>query len=167
MSEEKQASDLQLEANLTHERIEWRVQRISWALLLVFCGAAVAGFLGPGPLGKKQAGKIGSELYIEYDRYIRNRAPYSIKVYSRPDTGDRFTLRLDRALIERTEIRQIQPEPVETTAAGDHYEFHFKASGGPEQLVTFHFEPDSFGALSTAVSLNAKHRHNIKQFVWP
>jgi len=167
MSKEKQASDLQLEPDLGHERTEWRVQRISWALLAVVCGAALAGFLGPGPAGKKQAGKIGSELYVEYDGYIRNRAPYSIKVYCRPEGGDQFTLSFDRALIERTEIRQIQPEPVETTAAGNKYEFHFNASVGPEQLVTFHFEPDSFGEISTAVSLNAKHSHNIKQFVWP
>ena len=166
MSEDKQGSDLDLEPDLGHERLEWRVQRVGWALLALLCGAALAGFLGPGPASHQHAGKIGSELYVEYDRYIRNRAPYSIKVYCQPE-ADQFTLSFDRALIENTEIRQIQPEPEEMTAAGDKYEFQFNATGGPEQLVTFHFEPDSFGDISTAVSLDRKHTHKIKQFVWP
>ena len=167
MSEEKQATDLDLEPNLEYERIEWRVQRIGWMLLALLCGAALMGILGPGPASKRQAGKIGSELYIEYDRYIRSRAPYSIHVYCRPAVGDRFTLSLDRALFQSTEIRQIQPEPEKATAAGNQYEFLFNAKEGPEQLVTFHFEPDSIGDLSTTVSLNGKQSHKIKQFVWP
>jgi hypothetical protein len=167
MNKEKQASDLQLEPDLTHERREWRVQRVGWVLLALLCGAALAGLLGPGPLSNKQAGKIGSELYIEYDRYIRHEAPYTIKVYCRPEPADEFTLSLDRAFIENAEIKQIQPEPKETTAAGDKYLFHFNAKEASDQLVTFHFEPDTFGEISSAVTLNEKHSQKVKQFVWP
>ena len=167
MSAEKQASEMDLHPDLRRERIEWRVQRAGWALMALLCGLALAGFIGPGPASKKQAGNIGSDLYIEYDRYIRYQAPSTIKVFCRPGSGDHFTLSLDRALIEHTEIKQIQPEPKETTAAGDQYVFHFNTVEGPDQLVVFHLEPDGFGAISTAVTLNGKHSHHIKQFVWP
>ena len=168
MGEGKHAGELELKSDLAHERREWRVQRVGWLLLALFCGCALAGLLGPGPLSKQHTGKVGSELYLEYDRYIRKQSPYGLKVFSRPDaTRDQFTITLDRAFIENVEVKGIQPEPTDTTAAANEYQFHFKRSGEGEQLVVFHFEPDSFGRIETSVKLDDKASHKIKQFVWP
>lgn len=165
---EKQQSTLQLEPDLAHERLEWRVQRVGWATLAIICVAALAGLLGPGPLSQKHSGKIGSELYVEYERYIRNHAPYALRVFCRPGDGrDAFTLALDRGWIQNVIVEHIHPEPAFTTSAGGRYLFHFKSSEGDEQLVTFHFQPNVFGNLSGSLSLDGKHTINIKQFVWP
>ena len=168
MGEEKRSGELELKSDLAHERREWRVQRVGWLLLALFCGSALAGLLGPGPLSKQQAGKVGSDLYIEYDRFIRKQSPYGLKVFCRPDTTrDEFTITLDRGFVENVEIKGIQPEPSETTAGTTEYHFRFKRSGEGEQLVIFHFEPDAFGTIETSVKLGDKASHQIKQFVWP
>ena len=114
MSEQRQWTDLQMAPDLARERLEWRIQRIGWFAMIVVCGAALAGFLGQGPVSKKQFGKIGSNLYVEFEQYVRNRAPFTLKVYCRvEDSQERFTLSLDRNFIKDVEVKSIQPEPVE------------------------------------------------------
>ena len=168
MSEGNQASGLQLEPNMKHERREWRVQRFGWLGLALSCGAALAGLLGPGPLSQRHEGKIGSALYFEYERFVRYRAPSSLKVYCRlSEARDEFTLSLNRAWVEKVQIKGIQPEPIKATAAGENYVFQFELSGNDEQLVTIQFEPDTFGSLNGTLALDEKVSHRFKQFVWP
>lgn len=168
MGEDKQRTDLQLEPDLAHERIEWRVQRIGWLGLALFCAAALAGLLGPGPASRQTAGQVGSPLHLEFDRFLRQRAPFALKIFCNPDdSADQFILSLDRSWVERAEITKIQPEPATVSAAGNQYLYQFNSSGADEQLVTIHFEPDTFGEISTSLSLNAKDTLHFKQFVWP
>ena len=167
MGEPQQGNGLQLKVDAEHERAEWFVQRVSWGLMCLFALAAIIGFLGEGPLSSVQAGKIGDELYIEYDRFIRHEAPFSLKIYCKPDDADQFTLSLDRAFLDRAQIKEIQPTPVTTTTAGAECFFIFSSSGDANQLVTFRFETDSFGKLQNEVTLNGKSKHKLAQFVWP
>ena len=168
MGEDKNSGDLQLQSDLAHERREWRVQRFGWVLLALFCGSALAGLLGPGPLSKAHAGKIGSELFIEYHRNIRKHAPSSLKIFCRPNSNrEQFSITLDRGFLEKIKIERIQPEPANTVAAGDNYIFRFGSSGNSEQVVTFHFEADSVGQLETTVKLDETTSEKIQQFAWP
>ena len=168
MSEQRQWTDLQMAADPARERLEWRIQRIGWLAMIVVCGAALAGFLGRGPVSKKQVGKIGSNLYVEFEQYVRNRAPFTLKVYCRGDASqERFTLSLDRNFIKEVEVKAIQPEPVEVTGGGAELIYHFKSRGEGEQMVIFRLEPDKIGKLETAVTLNGTESYKLKQIVWP
>jgi hypothetical protein len=160
-------NNLQLHVDAARERSEWFVQRVSWGLMLLVAIAALLGFLGKGPFSDVQAGKVGDDLYIEYDRFVRHEAPFSVKIYCKPGAADQFTLSLDRGFLDRSEIKEIQPTPVTTTTAGAECIFTFSSSGNTNQLVTFRFECDSFGKLRNEVTLNGKSKQKLNQFIWP
>lgn len=167
MGEPEHGKGLQLEVDVSHERSEWFVQRVGWSLMFLLVIAALLGFLGKGPFSDVQAGKVGDDLYIEYERFVRHEAPFSIKIFCRPGSSNQFTLSLDRAFLERSEIKDIQPTPMTTTVAGAECIFTFSSFGDTNQLVTFRLESDSFGKLPNTVTLNAKARQQLNQFIWP
>jgi hypothetical protein len=158
---------LQLHVDAEHERSEWFVQRVGWGSMLLLAIAALLGFLGKGPFSDAQAGKVGDDLYIEYDRFVRHEAPFSLRIYCKPNGSDHFTLSMDRGFLDRSEIKEIQPTPLTTTTAGSKCIFTFSSSGSTNQLVTFRLEANSFGKVENTVALNAKTKHKLEQFIWP
>jgi hypothetical protein len=167
MGEPQEGSGLQLHIDVHHERSEWFFQRLSWGLMLLLTSAALLGFLGAGPFSNVQAGKVGDDLYVEYERFVRQEAPFSVRFYCNAKGSDEFNLGLDRAFLSRSEVMEVQPTPVKTTAAGEECIFTFKSAGEKKQLVTFRFESDSFGKLQTEVTLNGTSKQKLKQFIWP
>lgn len=150
-----------------HEITEWHIQRIGWALMLLLCIAALAGVLGDGPAANMQQGKIGEELYLEYDRYVRHQAPFIVKVFCRPEQSNDFSLSFTRSFLEKHEVKEIQPEPESTEISSDRSTYRFKSTGAGEHLVTFRFESDGFGKVHNEVTLNGKITRKMKQFIWP
>jgi len=167
MGEPQQGKGLQLKFDAPHERSEWFVQRVGWGAMLLLAIAALLGFLGKGIFSDAQAGKAGDDLYIEYDRFVRHEAPFTLRIYCKPGASNQFTLSLDRAFLDRTEIQEIQPTPTRSTIAGSECLFAFSSSGGTNQLVTFRLSADSFGKLENTVGLNEISRHHLEQFAWP
>ena len=167
MGKPKRFGDLEVTYDPAHEEREWIVQRIGWAVMLLLAAAALAGLLGPGPLSDVAAGQIGSPLRVEYERFVRYQAPGELRFYCRPEGKDKFQLSFDRAFIEATEIKEISPEPLETSAHGEKYSYTFRRTGGEEQLVTFRIEGDQFGKTKTEVQLEEGAKVELRQFYWP
>jgi hypothetical protein len=167
MGKPQRFGDLDLAYDPVHEEREWCVQRIGWALIGLAILAAIIGVLGPGPLSKKREGKMGAALFVEYQRFARYQAPGEFKVLCRPEGKEQFRLSLDRTFIEQTEIKEISPEPFETSAAGDTYVYFFKLGQGEEQLVTIRFESKRFGRVNSRVTLDEKETVEVRQFYWP
>lgn len=167
MAEREQPSSLQISYHPPHERREWIVHRIGWVIMGLLCVAGLSGIFGDGPASRTTAGKVGSDLYIDYDRYVRHQAPFGIKVYCKPGSEKQFSLSFDRAFLRDSEILEIQPTPASTVILGDKCLFRFDSANDQEHLVVFRFESETFGKVETEISLNAKSSHQIQQFIWP
>jgi len=158
---------LDLQYDPAYEEREWKAQRIAWTLMGLAVIATLAGFLGVGPFSKKHAGKVGNALYVEYQRFGRYHAPTELKVFCRPERKEQFELSFDRAFIEATEIKEISPEPEETSTEGDRYVYRFRQGEGEEHLITFRIEAAQFGGARSKVTLDGKASVAIRLFYWP
>jgi hypothetical protein len=167
MGKSRRIGDLELPFDPAHEEREWVVQRVGWVLMGLIVVAALLGLLGPGPLSKRHEGKVGDALYVEYQRFGRYQAPAELKVFCRPERREQFELTFDRNFIERSEIKEISPEPEETSAEGDRYTYRFKRGEGEEHLVTFRIEAGKFGRASSKITLDQSKSVNIRLFYWP
>ena len=167
MVKSKRVGDLDLHYDPAHEEREWIVQRIGWGLMALIAIAALMGLLGPGPLSRKTAGKVGDRLHVEYQRFGRHQAPSQLKVYCRPEGEEHFELSLERRFIEASEIKAISPEPEEARTEGDRYVYRFKRGEGEEHLVTFRIHGEQFGKASSKVTLDRGASVNIQIFYWP
>jgi hypothetical protein len=163
----RRIGDLDLNYDPAHEEREWIVQRIGWGLMIATGGAALAGLLGPGPLSRREEGKVGEALYVEYQRFGRCQAPAELKIFCRPKGQKEFALSFDRPFIEGNEIIEISPEPLEASAKGDRYVYRFSGDEGQEQLVVFRLEAAKFGRARSKVTLDGTATVNLRFFYWP
>ena len=156
---------MDLKYDPAHEEREWFVQRVCWGLMALAVIAALVGFLGSGPISRKTSG--GETLRVKYQRFGRYQAPAELKIYCRPEAGERFELSFDRAFIESSEIEEISPEPEKTRSEGDRYVYMFQKGEGGEHLVTFRIKGERFGKQTAKVMLNGTQSVNIQTFYWP
>lgn len=165
--ESKTRGSLQMHYDLAREQKEWVAQRIGWGMMFLLCVGALTGALGGGPVSSRQEGKVGDDLYLEYERFVRHQAPFRLKVFCKPPEDGLFTLSFTRGFLDHHEIKEIQPEPESTTLDGDKCVYSFNGHSAREQLITFRFEAETFGKIQNEVMLNGKTTRKMEQFIWP
>lgn len=162
--------DLELDQDLAQQQREWKAERFAWIIWILLLLATLAGLLGPGPFSNATAGNVGDSLWVEYDRFIRHRAPTELVVHLQPEMVHEgiVALSLDQSFLDQVEIERIEPEPNQEQAAGErtHYVFEVAESEQP-LVVTFHLEPGDSGPLSTTVAVPGNAEVGVSQYVFP
>lgn len=162
-----ESGGLEIEFSPEHERREFRVQRVAWALMGLAIVAALAGLFGPGPLSRAQAGETGGRLRAEFQRFARYQGPLELRIFCRPENAHEFRVSLDRSFFEHAEIREISPQPHETVSGSNYCTLAFTSEGGGEHLVTIRFESRKVGKRSYGLRLDGGHEIEVQQFFWP
>src|SRR5687768_18123879 len=95
------------------EQQAWKIQRVGWAALLVFLGAAAAGVFGSGPLSPTEVSSEGGALTVEYQRFVRHRSPNEIAVRIAPRAWPNDVVRLEvpAAFFEKGGLDRVMPAP--------------------------------------------------------
>jgi hypothetical protein len=165
--------------DLRQERREWQVQRIVWPLLYLLLLGTMLGLFGNGPLSTTQTGTAA--LQLEYQRFLRHRAPDTLQLSIAPTAGN-TTVLLDRAYLQHIHIETVSPEPERVIAGTDAVRFVFhtenngrdandraangRATNGRAEIV-FDVRPQKVGAVDGWIALEGQPRHRFTQFVYP
>ena len=152
--------------DLKLKRMEWRVQRIVWPLLVLFMLAVLAGILGKGPLSHVRVQAPQQAFSMEYERFLRYGAPDALRIELVPD-ADSFTLQMDGEYVRRVEIERIMPRPTGMASAGDVIRFTFRGTPGRPAEVAFHLRPEKAGTINGWIALEDGPRQRFRQFVYP
>ena len=162
------AKGIQIDEDRGHQRREWRIERVGWAVMALLVLAGLLGVFGDGPLGQARTGGAGAS--VEYDRLQRAAAPteYRFAVDPALATDGHLRLRLDEALLEEAELISIVPEPASVATGPGYVEFAFAvhAPGTPAR-ITFRFKPTTFGRVRGEVALPGTAPVVLDQFVFP
>lgn len=170
MSQIDRMGSMDIDADATLQRREWRLQRIGWGMIALVLAAALAGLLGRGPASEAVAGDGSAPLRVEYHRFERTEAPARLRVRLSPDVVRAGTvrLRLNRAFVDQVELDRIEPEPESVTVAPDEYVYQIKTAPTAEETeVVIHFQPDSFGSLPVRVGVGDARPVAFSQWVYP
>jgi hypothetical protein len=170
MEERPHSSDLELDQDLDFERRSWTIERIGWAVLAMIGVAALAGLLGPGPLSGTIAGAQGGSLWLEYSRFGRFRASWTLRVHVGPNPTQRGPLRvwISRNYLESVQIEQVtpQPEQVEAGPAQLTYVFAASATDRPVEII-FSLKAAQIGRQRGCVGLPHGPPLCFRQFIYP
>ena len=168
---------LEAEDHLRHQAGEWLAERIGWGVIGTVLLAAAVGFLGPGPMSRRQHASGDRTLIVEYDAIGRALSPARLRLQianaGRPVTGfdadaPGVRVALPRSFIDATVIEHIVPEPVRTEAGVDEVVYTFGMTSADEsQTVIFHSQSDEFGSFTHRVRLAGKEPAVIRQWILP
>lgn len=130
--------------------------------------AALAGFLGKGPVSDARAGGAYAGLEVEYQRFGRRNAPQTLRfhVASRPDPEGKVQVSIDREYLDSIQIENVMPEPESVQGGPDRHLYEFAAPGG-ETTISIKFNPEALGWVEGAAALEGRPVVQFRQFMYP
>jgi hypothetical protein len=162
--------DLEIDEDLDRQRVEWRIQRAGWVAIAAVLLAALVGLFGSGPVSRTFAVDPNSPLWLEYERFGRQGGPTTLRLHLGPGSaaGGRARVWIDGAYLADVRIERITPRPErEESAPGrTYFTFATTASDRPT-VVTFHLQPERFGALPGQVGLDDGAPLRFRQWIHP
>ena|SRR5687767_5716636 len=168
MARTKQGDTLEISQDLDQQRLEWRIERMGWTLMVLTLLAALAGLLGNGPLSRRQAGDKNS-LWVEYNRFERYQAPAMLRLHLGPKlTGrDEVRVSVSRQYIEAIQLEHVDPEPKEVEARADRILYTFKIKGPDATALTYHLKGNVFGSVPLHLQVEGAGELKLSQFFYP
>jgi hypothetical protein len=169
MPEPPRVGDLQINQDLAHERIEWKIERAGWIVMALVLLAALVGLLGRGRFSVAVAGEKGSTLWVEYNRFERYQAATMLRIHLGAASRDgKARLWLNREYVENIEIHHIDPEPETVEVLHDRFIYSFNLPDGAQpSAVTYYFEGNAFGRILISVGMDGGSQLNFPQFFYP
>jgi hypothetical protein len=167
--EEPQHS-LDLEEHLRVQRLGWVVSRTAWIAMAAIVVAALLGFFGGGPLGRRSI-EHSSGVVLHYDGFGRYGAD-SILRFEVPASAAGGTERpvwLDTDYVQSMKVDNISPEPDTVTQSEGGYLYTFLVSDRASVLeVTFDLTAGAAGRTQGAFSDGtADQISTFHQFIFP
>jgi hypothetical protein len=159
---------IEVDQDLDHARVLWRVQRIGWAAMALVILAGLLGLLGSqGPLTRAQASTTG--LSIDYDRFARHGATSSLVAEVEPaPQSDTATLWLAREYLDGVEIESVIPDPERTETRDDVVLFTFMAKDRSRPArITFNVRPGQYWSEEIRVGVDGGGSLSVRQFIYP
>lgn len=162
-------SDLDLQEDLRVQRWLWKLERGGWLAMGLIVGAAFAGVFGGGPIAKATEADQGGALHVEFDRFVRAKAPASLHVTLQPQPGSEMvSLSIDRSFFDRVDIEAIVPEPEDMVAGSDRITYQFRRDPGAERIeIRIILKPENAGSLKATLSAESGERVELSQLVYP
>lgn len=161
---------LEIEQDLRFQHREWALQRVGWVGMAVVVLAALAGLLGPGPLGEATSRSGDRTVAVAYPRFVRAGAVHRITVTVAGSVAGRddAEILLSRDYLSEVEIEAIAPEPDRHELAGTDIRYVFAAGADVEDLrVQFLLRPDGVGPVAGRLSAGGSESVTFRQFVHP
>ncbi len=162
-------SGLQIQQDLPHQRLEWKIERIGWVVMALVLLLALGGLLGPGPLSRATTSDRDSLLHVQYNRLARYQAPEQlvVRLGSGVAQAGKLRLWLNQEYVHNIELLHIDPEPASVEAGGDRLTYTFEVTGAGQTTVVFHFEPNTFGRTAVAIGVEGGPEVGFSQFNYP
>jgi hypothetical protein len=164
----ERVGELEVGQDLGFQRREWRVQRIAWVAMAMVLVAGLAGLLGSGPLAHAAAEAEG--LTVEYDRIVRDRAPFDLRFVLPPGTAPsgQVDLWIDRALLDKAEIARVVPQPESERAGADRVVFTVAVTDpdAPAEVIVA-LDPHDVGGFAVGVGIVDGPQVELTGFVLP
>jgi hypothetical protein len=150
-----------------HHRIDWAVQRLAWLGFAGVLGAALAGWLGPGPFSRVARTSADEQFTVRYHTIEHYEAPAQLEIDLPSGAERQVELRVGKALFDAAEVDSMSPLPLATDAAGGDPVLTFQAAAEQPLSIRLRYTPNEFGALHFAVSVDDGRALEVRQFILP
>jgi len=156
-----------IDEDMEFQRVQWRVERIAWAILALFLVLALAGVFAAGPLARATATDPAGRMLVDYPRFLRNGAAARMEVHVAPDGTGTFTLALDRTFMQAFTLDTVQPAPTMSRASPHGIELTFGAAADGPGSVFITVTPQGIGVADNRIGVAGGGQALLRQFIYP
>lgn len=162
--------DIEVGCDPGFEQRWWRIQGIIWVILVLMLAAGVAGVFGHGPLSEAMVHAPGSQVQVHYDRLARRETPsmLTLQLDKAALASGLVRIHLNRALLDRMQLKQIVPAPLAAEPLADGARFIFRTDPTNDSaLLTFTENPSVPGFVEGEITVEGAEPVRFRQFVFP
>jgi hypothetical protein len=156
---------LQLNDDVSFQRKEWFVERVTWTILGALLIAALLGIFGTGPLSRTSEEVDG--VTVSYERFTRKISYTDLEIRVADVRNETFTVQLSDSWVSNSDITQITPEPDSATRTDDGLALTFSAVPDTPAVVSIQYRPNKIGRLSATVGIQGGPVVEFAQFIYP
>jgi hypothetical protein len=149
--------------------IEYWLERAAWVIGTGAILLALAGYLGPGPLGVRRLSTPDGSLAAQYYAVHRYEAPAELAIFFAKSTDEEsLQLAIDRSFTDQATIETISPIPAAARIEGNRIIYEFRALDVPSgSFITYRYKHDDYGWLRYSVSFAGQPGLEVTQLVLP
>ncbi len=158
----------EIDQDLAFEYREWVVQRVSWVICMLILAAGAIGLLGSGPLSHAETS--AGPLTLEYERFVRKLSPtvFHLRIDSSAAVDQHIGIWLDQSLVDKFDIAQIIPEPVDAEAGEGRVVYYFGVTeSDPLSEITLDVQPSEPGVSHSRLGLVDGPEIEFDQLIYP
>lgn len=151
------------------QQTQWRVERISWCVMVIIIASALAGLLGGGgPLSRDTKTDPDSSNRIEYERFARHASPMTLDVNIASGADRQVRLRVSDEYFAAMNVQSITPPP-SSTSLGDKQQILVFDRSASSVAVTIRFQiaPMVFGIQRGWVAVDGGAPISFSHFIFP
>jgi hypothetical protein len=142
------------------ERLWWRIELVTWGVLLLLLGCALSGILGRGPLAQKKVASADGALAVRFERVGRYKTPAVMIVRVEPQLFRNGSAQvwISNVVIKNLGVQRTMPLP-SGAYSGENGVLYTFAAENPSQAMQIEFamEPQSAGVFHEEVRSDPTH----------
>ena len=150
-------------------RKQFFAERVGWFLMALYLAWALVGGFGEGWISQTEARNDGLSCAIDYGRFGRRDAPFTLRIRLRLDAPrEELALELNRAFMDHVRIERTIP--AYQTMAGDDDSVTLSFAVTPqktEHSFIIEYKPLHVGTLHVAVQPDGAGEVAFNQFIYP
>jgi hypothetical protein len=157
-----------LEEDLAQERVEWRLERVSWMLLLLAVLAAAVGLTGPGPLSSSRVSE--GPVTLTYSGAAHRGASTELELQIAADAlpgGDRLEVAVIGPWLAATRLVRVEPEPETMTLRASRLELGFRRPADGPLIVRLRATGERSGSATGEIAVARRPPLPFRQFIFP
>lgn len=130
--------ELDINDDMKHEQLKWKIERIGRYILLFITAAALAGLLGSGPVSSRL---VESKSFIlKYNQVERYQTPTELEFTTRFAPSQEFSIWVNDKFIKQIDELTVLPEPKTTYVSNNKAVFVFEAVKDNKNPVSIRME---------------------------
>ncbi len=150
-----------MDVEASWKRIEWRVERTAWAIMLVALALGLAGFFGGGPLSSAttDGSSGGLAVSLEYERFSRARSVLELTLHvTVPPGAGEVSVGLPHDWLGDVDLETVTPGGDPRMAGGRTWFDVPAGADGGSSVITVQYRPRSWGSLDADIAIEAGER---------
>lgn len=110
--DEKQNRSYPVQEHMRWQRIEWRIQRLGYALLLALVIAGACGLFSKGFLSDRTLASPGGGVQVEYERFARQQSDVAMTIRLHAPRASQYRVTLSGDGVDNFQLQSVQPQPL-------------------------------------------------------
>lgn len=158
--------EMDINEDIQHEQLKWKIERISWIILLLTVISAFIGLLGSGPFSSRTV--QSNSFTINYQLVDRYESPVEIEYITHFIPKNDFAIWINTNFLKELGDLKIHPEPKSTYVENSNSVFVFEEEKSNNNYVTimFQFRHNKSGIKKLRTGINDNFLE-LTQYILP